>query len=439
METAAASVKNVTRAPYTMTEKRLAALRAEPGRRYEDQDSVVPQLRLRVSPTSKSWSVIYRVAGAGEDGRTKGPMRRMTLGDYPRVTIARARELAREALEVAERGADPASQQRAAVAQRNEREFQAVAARFVEEYARQQQMEWRSTKSYLDRYVAPRWRGRLVDELRRGDVSALLAAVRIEAIIALRERAKAAGRTRIDARHDLAGTSAAREVRKHLRKLFNWALMQDLVEFNPAAGVRKELRYERRERVLSLPELRRVWDAAGEMGFPFGDVTRLLILTGQRRSEVAEARWAWLDRDNALIEVPAASYKTKRLHAYPLSAPALAIVDRLGAFQSDFLFPIARGPQRGDTPVSGFSKAKPRLHAIIQRQGEERGLPPMQPFTLHDLRRSVATGLAGLGVPGDYIERVLGHVLGGVKEVYDRHSYLEEKRAALQAWGRLWS
>ena len=444
MASAADSIRNSTR-ERKLDEKWLASVRVEKGERIEFKDVIVPQLRVRASATSKNWTLVYRVAGAGEGGK-KGKMSRMSLGDYPRVTIARARELARSALESAERGVDPAHQRREDAVSRNERVFETVAERFVDEYAKREQKEWRSTKSYLDRYVVPKWKGRPIDEIRRGDVSAVLAAARTTAIANARERAEKAGRPRSDARHELSGTSAAREVRKHLRKLFNWALMEDLVEFNPALGDRPELAYTKRDRVLTVPELRRIWDGAVELGFPFGDITRLLILTGQRRSEVAELPEEWLDRKAKLVVIPREHYKTGREHAYPLSKPAAAIIDavpRTG--ESRFLFPasrtmrpVAEGANETLRPVSGFSKAKLRLDKIIAKHDAKEGRKPLAPWTLHDIRRSVATGLAELGVPGDHIERVLGHILGGVREVYNQYPYLDEKRAALDAWGKLW-
>jgi integrase len=441
MATAAAKIENSTKS-QTLNEKGLASFKVPAGKRVELRDTIVPQLRLRASPTSKSWSVVYRVAGEGAGG-LKGDMRRMTLGDYPRVAIAKARELARDALEHAERGLDPAKQRKVQVITRNERAFETIAERFIEEYAKVEQVEWKSTKYYLDFYVVPQWRGRPVEEIRRGDVSALLAHVRKEAIKQAQAKCEKGGRTRADERHQLSGTSAAREVRKRVRKLFNWALMHDLVEFNPAAGTRPELAYGKRERNLSLEELRRVWEGAGSLGYPFGDITRLLILTGQRRSEVAEVPDEWLNGKERLILIPKEAYKTKREHAYPLSKPALAIIEALPRTgDSRFLFPANKrrtDPAEKDTPVSGFSKIKLKLDKIIADEGQKKGLGPMEPWTLHDIRRSVATQLAALGTPGDHIERVLGHVLEGVKGVYDRYPYLKEKRAALEKWGMLWS
>lgn len=429
----------------TITDKAIARLKADPGKRIEWADTVVPQLRLRVSDKgAKHWSVIYRVSGAGEGGK-KGPMRRMSLGDYPRVTIAKARDSARDALDLAEKGIDPAHQRKTEAITRNERTFEAVAERFIDEYAKEEQKEWKSTRAYLDTYVLPHWRGRQVEEIKRSDVNALLVKVRAQAVERARERAKKAGKPRTDERHDLSGLSAAREVRKRIRTLFNWAGEQDLVIFNPAVvmptkkkSAKKSLAYTARERALSLDELRRVWDAAEELGYRYGRVIQLLILTGQRRSEVANLNTDWLDMEERTVTVPPLHYKTDRKHTYPLSAPAIAIIEALPSYQAlpekidktYYLFPT----DKGDRPISGFSKAKLQLDAKIAELGEKAGLPPLEPWTVHDIRRSVKTGMSRLGIPHLHSEQVLGHVLPGIGGVYDVHDYMPEKRAALDAW-----
>ena len=428
----------------TITDKAIAKLKAEPGKRLEWADTVVPQLRLRVSDRgAKHWSVIYRVSGAGDGGK-KGPMRRMSLGDYPRVTIAKARDAARDALDLAERGKNPAVQRKAEAVAQNERAFETVAERFIDEYAKEEQKEWKSTKAYLDTYVVPHWRGRPVDEIKRSDVNALLVKVRAQAIERARERAKKAGKPRTDERHELSGLSAAREVRKRVRTLFNWAGEQDLVIFNPAVvmptkkSAKKSLAYTARQRALSMEELRRVWDAAEEIGYRYGRVIQLLILTGQRRSEIANLNTDWLDREAWTVTVPPLHYKTDRQHTYPLSAPAIAIVKELPSYKAlpekldkaYFLFPT----DKGDKPINGFSKSKQQLDAKIEELAKKAGLPPLEPWTVHDIRRSVKTGMSRLGVPHLHSEQVLGHVLPGIGGVYDVHDYMPEKRTALDLW-----
>lgn len=444
METATAAVAHDPRRD-TITDKAITKLKAAPGARIEWADTVVPQLRLRVSDKgAKHWSVIYRVSGAGDGGK-KGPMRRISLGDYPRVTIAKARDGARDALDFAEKGIDPAHQRKAAAVSRNVRTFEAVAQRFIDEYAQEEQKEWKSTKAYLDTYVVPHWRGRQIDEIKRSDVAALLPKVRAQAIERARDRAKKAGKPRPDERHELSGLSAAREVRKRIRTLFNWAGEQDLVIFNPAVVMptkkksnKKSLAYTARERALSLDELRRVWDAADELGYRYGRVIQLLILTGQRRSEVANVNTDWLDMKAWTVTVPPLHYKTDRKHTYPLSAPAVAIIKELPSYKAlpkkidktYYLFPT----DKGDGSISGFSKAKVQLDAKIAELSKKAGLPPLEPWTVHDIRRSVKTGMSRLGVPHLHSEQVLGHVLPGIGGVYDVHDYLPEKRAALDLW-----
>lgn len=188
---------------------------------------------------------------------------------------------------------------------------------------------------------------------------------------------------------------------------------------------RPELAYLPRERVLTMSELRRVWDAAGKIGYPFGTLVRLLLLTAQRRAEIANARHSWLHADLRSLEIPASHYKTDRPQVVPLSEPALAIFKELPLWNAgDHLLSTTGGVR----PVSGFSKTKAELDEICG----------FSDWTFHDLRRSAATHMARLGVPQEHIERVLGHAIEGIAGTYNRYSYLEEKRTALERWGREW-
>lgn len=431
-----------------LTDKRLEKLTARPGERVEIADTLVRELRVRVGKSGKkSWSMFYRVALP--DGR-RGAMKRLNLGTYPGVSLSDARDKARQALEAADKGIDPAAVRAEENEQRQTRAFEVVFDRFVELHVKQNTKEGRfardraamlekakadgtinqlkGPKKKLGRVAAeriiadnalPHWRGRLVETIRRAEVHDLLDDVIAE-----------------------EGVALARELRKHLTKLFNWAADRGYMPASPMAGLRRpELGYSARERVLSMEELRRVWDAAGELGYPFGPAYRLLILTGQRRSEIAEMERSWIDRDLRAVETPASRYKTGTAQVYPLSAPAWAIVDDLPQWNAgDCMFSTTGG----ERPISGFSKAKERLDekiAELEVKARAKGLEvlPMQPWTVHDLRRSVATHMARLGIAQEHIERVLGHVVAGVAGTYNRYSYLDEKRAALEAWGKLWT
>lgn len=425
-----------------LTEKAVEKYAPRPTR-YEVHDTYLTGLSLRVTERGKkSWYVIYRLAGTG-DGGTKGKLNRVKIGDYPLMGLTGARSAAKDYLEPAEHGRDARLERAAERETEQTRTFEAVFRRFVQihvknntkegRFAREQEElarkraeagESEPTKGtrgklgkcaaerYIETYALPKWRGRLVDTIGRTEAHDLLDAVQIE-----------------------HGIPKAREVRKHMAAMFNWAVDRGLLPVSPFAGLRRrELKYTVRERVLTMDELRRVWDAAGKIAYPFGDIVRLLILTGQRRSEVAELRSPWIVENMRAVEVPASSYKTNRKHVYPLSDPAWAIVERLPKWNSgDYRFSSTGGV----SPVSGFSKAKIGLDKKIAELGAKAELPPLPNWTLHDIRRSVATHLPRLGVRSDHVGAVLGHVVAkGSDANYNHHDYFAEKQVALDLWGR---
>lgn len=383
-----------------LTEAAVAKIKPEPGKRLEVHDLAMSGLRLRVSPTGKrSWSFMYRVAGEADDGG-RGKNRRMTLGAYPLVGLKRARELASEAQELADRGIDPVDKRNAAVAERVSRKLDKLIPKFIELYARPNTKKWRGTEQLLTSTVGVMWRGRDVTKITRAQVHALL-----------------------DEVSEREGAAKAREVRKQLSVMLNWSVDRGICPFNPMAGMkRKDLRYVPRSRFLEIDELRAIWDAAEAMGYPFGPITQLLMLSGQRRSEIANIRCTWLV--DGMIEIPAEFYKTRRAHVVPLTNRMSGIIDSQPVWnEGDFLFSTTGGR----TPSSGFSQAK----QILDRRSEIEG------WTFHDLRRSVATHMARAGVMQEHIEQVLGHVIPGVAGTYNRYSYLEERLAALRAWDQM--
>jgi len=167
--------------------------------------------------------------------------------------------------------------------------------------------------------------------------------------------------------------------------------------------------------------LRKVWLAAGEVGHPYAGIVRLLILTGQRRNEIAGLRWAEVDPEEPALHLPAARTKNGHAHDVPLCAQALSILDGLPHL-GDLAFTIRR------KPITGFGHLKEKLDAASG----------VTDWTLHDLRRTVASGLQRLGVRLEVTEAVLNHRSGstaGIVGVYQRHDYANEKREALQRWG----
>jgi integrase len=387
-----------------LTEVAVKRLAHDPKKRLEIHDELAPGLMLRVTEAGrKSWSVLYRVAGQGPDG-SRGALRRMTLGPYPLLDLRSAREQARSVVEAADHGRDPARQRQEEAQSRQSRTVKAVVERFIALYAKPNTKKWRETAYLLERHVVSRWGESVIDDIRRADAHELLDHLVAEGKVAL-----------------------AREVRKHMTRLFNWSVDRGILAASPLAGMeRPEIAYQPRERVLSMEELKAIWEAAGQMGYPFGPLFRLLLLTGQRKSEIATARRRWMLQELHALEIPASSYKTGRSHAVPLSEPALRIVKDIPRWNvNDYLFSTTAGAK----PVSGFSKAKARIDRLSKVTG----------WTIHDIRRSVATHMARLGVPQEHIERVLGHVIEGVAGTYNRYSYLDEKRVALELWGRQWA
>lgn len=422
-----------------LTDKRLERLTAGFGERTELADDIVRELRVRVGKTgTKRWSVLYRVAGKGDDGK-KGPMRRISIGSFPEMSVGDARERARAILQAADGGIDPSVVREEEVELRQTRTFDAVVERYLELHVKRNTKDGRRAarrerearaeaertgaplpeigrcpaERLLVDIVQPKWGGRLLETVSRAEVNTLLDDIVVE-----------------------HSAPIAREVRKHLAGLFNWAADRGMIALSPVSGLRrKDLRYTSRKRFLSMEELGRVWDAAGEAGYPFGEMVRLIVLTGQRRSEIAGLRREWLDEEDRAVEIPADDYKTGIDHVVPLSPQAWAIVSKLPRWnEGDFMFSTTAGRR----PVSGFSKAKAALDRRIAKRAAKENLGELEAWTLHDLRRSVATHMARLGVQQEHIERVLGHIVSGVAGTYNRYGYLEEKRAALETWGAHW-
>lgn len=385
-----------------------------PGKRLEIPDAGCPGLVLRIGETGKrSWTVAYRVAGRGEDGK-RGSMRRMGLGPYPTVGLKDAREAARRVIEQADRGTDPALERQAEARAKSARDVETVVERFLEDHVRPHLVNARDAERLLVERVVPVWRGRDIATIGRADVHALL------------DDVKRAG-----------SPALAREVRKHLSKMFSWAADRGIIPVSPVAlMLRKDLVGKPRDRVLSMEELREVWDAAGKMGYPFGPHARLLILTALRLKQVGSMERSWLAPDGRSLEIPAEADKTGTASVTPLSEPAQRIIAGLPIWNlGDYVF----STKGGEKEISGYSKSKARLDKLIAKAREEAGIEEtMPPWKYHDLRRSVATHLARMGTPQELIERILNHKIPGIAGVYNRYSYLDEKRAVIEKWGELW-
>ena len=317
--------------------------------RREITDAGMPGLRLVIQPkpfSSKSWCVRYRYGGRA---------RKLTLGSYPLVDLPKARQRARDALEAIERGEDPAAAKKAAKATqhlpKSDREsFGVLIRQFMHSHAIPKTRSWPETARLLglhierneaeqtapptfrdvpDRIVA-RWADRQVSTIRRRDIIDLL------------DESKARGAT----------TTANRELAA-LSKFFSWCCERDIIAASPTLGVRKPSPENRRERVLTDAELAIVWEAAIAESYPFGDLTRLLILTAQRRVEVSGLAWPEIDLVTCTWSLPSVRTKNKRPHLVPLSGAAVEILENVPRYAGgEFLFGLS-----GLSEFSGYSRA----------------------------------------------------------------------------------
>lgn len=219
-----------------------------------------------------------------------------------------------------------------------------------------------------------------------------------------------------------SGAVTHNRVRTSLSTLFAWAMSKGLVESNPVIGTERNKEHSR-DRVLEPAELRAIWSALPDDDF--GDILKLLALTGQRAGEIAALRWSEVQDDQ--IVLPGERTKNHRPHIVPLSTAAQEILAALPRRTGrDLVFGSGKGP------FSGWSSCKNRLDARIAEAGK-----PLAHWTPHDLRRTAATGMAKLGVLPHVIEAVLNHVSGhkaGVAGIYNRATYDKEKRDALNVW-----
>ena len=370
----------------TLTATAVERLRAPAKGQADHFDQGYPGLALRISyGGARTWVYFYRLFGK---------QKRMTLGRWPSMSLAAARDAWRDARNTMDKGESPQHQRPAAT-----NGFDAVA----DEWLKQDQAHNRSyaaTQRLIERCAKPVWEGRQISTIGRRDINDL-----------------------IDAVADRGAIVMARRLHAHLHRLFRWAVGRGILETNPMAHLPKPGSEVARDRVLTDPELAQVFKNTTKLRPPFGAIFQLLVLTGARRGEITGLRWSEI-KDNTII-LGRERTKAGAVHSIPLSPPALAILKELPRIgPSDFVFTI-----NGRNPVTDLAASKERLDSLIN----------IPAWHTHDLRRCVATGLQRIGINLQVIEAVLGHVGGsrsGIVGVYQRHSFDAEKRTALEAWAR---
>jgi integrase len=405
-----------------LTIKALENLKPGPARR-EVPDGHTRGLFYVLQPSgAAAWAYRYRLAGKP---------RKLTIGPYPNIGLADARKLASDAANAIARGDDPAAQKQAAkVAAReaaNETRdlVEKVVETFIERYAKEHTRSWRETERMLNKEIVWPWKGRRLSKVGKADVHDLL-----DKII------------------DRGAPISANRILAALRRMCSWAVERDIIRVSPCDGVKAPSAAVSRDRVLTDDELRIAWGAFEKTGWPFGPLARLLVLTGARLREVGEMRWSEIDLEGKTWTVPKERAKNGIAHEIPLTAPALTILQGLPRVDGGKGAPGYVFTTTGKTPVSGYSKAKDQFDAAIlnllrkaamERGGDPAQITPPEPWVIHDLRRTAASSMAGIGIAPHVVEAVLNHRSGtikGVAAVYNRYSYAAEKRAALEAWAR---
>ena len=383
------------------TVRKLESIKPE-ATRVDYYDDSLPGFVLRVTPGGdKTFSVMYRIGGL---------RRRYTIGAFPVMELATARDRAKDALELVRHGIDPAEEherrEEAEVARRIEGfTFEMLAKQFLREHVEKLRSAYEVNRSF-DQYLLPQFGKIKARELKRA---------------AVRDYLDGMAKTRpVMANRCLA----------YIRKMYNWALSKDLVEFNPVTAIPRPGSEQQRDRVLTEDEIKAIWKAL-DLEKPIMAATfRLRLLTAQRGGEVCSMRWKDIEGD--WWTIPAEFSKNKLSHRVPLSPQAKKVLELVRSVteaqdekaertRSEWIFP---NPSDRTRHVYEVQK-------LAQRVRKNSNVS----FRAHDFRRTAASIMAGMGIPRLVVSKILNHVESGVTRVYDRYSYDKEKQEALDAWG----
>ncbi len=392
-----------------MTDPGIGKLAKAPkGKRIERFDSGADGLCLRITDRgTKTWCISYHFPD--EDGEVKH--HRFTIGPWPAIGVAEARDQARLVKSQARARVDPKAVReeawetmRAEAKTKVRKTFKAIAGNYValEVPGLKRGSE---SEALIRKVLIPEWGDRQAHKIEPSDLTDIT------------DRLQRDGKP-----------AAARHAYEVTTRVFNWAQGRGDIPASPFAAMKPPVKKVARGRALKEHEIKALWPVLTEMAYPFGPLQKLLLLLGQRRSEVAEMRWSEVDFKEREWTIPAERSKNDCEHIVPLPDPAIDILDNLPRFTGgDFVFTTTAGRR----PVSGFSKAKLRTDEILAKNKTA-----IEGWQVHDLRRTCRTGMARIGVPEIVSERVLNHQSGGLVKNYTVHEYLDEKRDALVQWAQ---
>lgn len=411
-----------------MIDALIVRARSVSGEQFELVDDRESGLRIRAGERSATWLLSTRLHN--------GKRSRIKLGVWPAMGISDARKAAQAKKLAVSEGIDPNEAKREAVRQT----ALAAAAR-------------RTLGEVLDQYQKVK-----LIQLRGGngvrralDGSSGVLRSLIDREITSIVRADVADAVR---KHAIKSPIAANRGLAYARAFFNWCVVEEILSASPAATIKKPSKERQRDRCHSMSELREIWNAAGTLGYPFGPFYRLLILVPMRREEIAAMSINELDLgpnnapDGAIWTLPADRTKRDNALRVPLSALARSIIKEAVADPArpqdcDYIFSMT-----GDTPVSGFTKAKRRLDAAIFAARKKaaaasgRDAVPMPHWTIHDLRTTFSTQACDeLGIEIAVADRILNHVATAttskIMRIYNKSELFEPRKQALAKWAGL--
>jgi integrase len=353
---------------------------------------------IRVSPRgSKSWVWVYHF---------EGKPRRLTFGSYPAMGLADARIALASAQKTLTQGTDPGIS--VVVTKKTDRDADTVTRLindYLEIWAKPRKRSASEDERILRKDVAPSWGRRKAKDITRRDVIKLL-----------------------DSIVDRGAPIQANRTLAVVRRMYNWAISRDIVQTSPCHMVEAPSKEAQRDRVLSAAEIQTLWHRLdnAKMSEVMRLALRFQLATAQRKGEVIGAMWSEIDFDGNVWTIPPEKAKNGLAHRVPLSPFAIELLSgiKANADVSSWLFPSPRG----DNPVTG-----PAVDHAMRNNREYLGLENVTP---HDLRRTAASHMTSMGINRLTVSKILNHAESGVTAVYDRHSYDNEKRQALSAWGQ---
>jgi integrase len=355
----------------------------------EHWDTLTPGFGVRVSYGGRKAFVVLT--------RIEGKLHRFTLGAYPKKALAEARDEAERIIKDATRGLSPKereAEERRKVQANKRNTFRSVSEEFMADHAKNLR-----TRDEMQRIIKadllPAWGDKPIVSITRADAKALI-----------REKARTA-------------PIAANRLLSLISKIFAWALDEEIIQASPAVRLKRPGREQERERSLTDDEIRKLWPTFTALGYPFGHGLKFLLVTGQRRGEVAGMKWSEVDGEG--WNIPGTRSKSGQGHRVPLSTLARQILEETPHL-GEYVFISPRGPH----PLDGWENAKRRVDTFLRE--------PIEPWRIHDLRRTMATQIRSVGVDRLVVSKLLNHAEAGVTKTYDRYAADPEKAAAMERW-----